>query len=205
MKKSILLAACWLLLSFIAYGQDEEEESEKRSFKENLFTGGSVSLAFSSYTFLFGVNPVFGYSVTNWADIGLVANYTYTAYSQYDYNGSNVGKVHQSLYGGGGFVKLYPFPFIFVQAQYEKNIIRQKVFPPGFDSHVLKGDGTSFLVGGGYCSGRMGRGGDPFFYMALLADVGGNYFSPYTNGNGDPIIFMRCGVQFPLFQKKPAD
>ena len=52
-------------------------------FKETLFTGGSVSLAFYNNTFLIGASPVFGSSVTNWLDAGLVVNYNYTSYRDY--------------------------------------------------------------------------------------------------------------------------
>ena len=79
MKKFILSALLLITASAFLRAQDDEEK-EKRPFKENLFTGGSVSLAFYSNTFLIGASPVFGYSLTNWADAGVVVNYNYTSY-----------------------------------------------------------------------------------------------------------------------------
>jgi hypothetical protein len=194
------------LLSFfvIAVTHAQDEEKEKRTFKENLFTGGSISLAFYNNTFLVGGSPVFGYSLTNWADIGLVVNYNYTAYR--DFNNVFNAKLHQSVYGGGAFVKLYPVRFLFAQAQVEQNTIRQKYIPPGGDvTTVDKFSGNSFLIGGGYTTGRQGRGGSPHYYLAVLFDIAGDANSPYTDGFGRSIPIIRGGIQVPLFQGKKRE
>lgn len=194
------------LLSFfvITMLHAQDEEKEKRSFKENLFTGGSVSLAFYNNTFLVGGSPVFGYSLTNWADIGLVVNYNYTSYR--DFNNVFNAKLHQSVYGGGTFVKLYPVRFLFAQAQVEHNTIRQKYIPPGGDvTTVDKFNGNSFLIGGGYTTGRQGRGGGPHYYLAVLFDIAGDTNSPYTDGYGRSIPIIRGGIQVPLFQGKKRE
>ena len=56
------------------------------------------------------------------------------------------------------------------------------------------------LIGGGYTSGRQGLGGNPFFYLAVLFDVGGDINSPYTDSYGRTIPIVRGGLQIPLFQ-----
>ena len=145
-----------------------------------------------------GASPVFGYSLTNWADAGIVVNYNYTSYRDYNYVLND--KVRQSVYGGGAFLKLYPVRFLFVQAQGEHNFIRQKFIPNAGVTQKYKDDVTSFLVGGGYTSGREGRGGQPFFYLAVLFDVTGNINSPYTDNLGRTIPIIRGGLQVPLFQ-----
>jgi hypothetical protein len=58
------------------------------------------------------------------------------------------------------------------------------------------------LVGGGYTTGRYGRGGEPFYYLAILVDIGDAVFSPYTDNNGNAIPIVRGGIQVPLFQGK---
>ena len=70
MKKLLItaLGICVVINSVCA--QDKEEE-KKKEFKENLFTGGSISLAFYNNTFLVGGSPVFGYSLTNWLVAGI--------------------------------------------------------------------------------------------------------------------------------------
>lgn len=185
-----------------AFSQKEKEKDkeEKKGFnKENLFTGGSVSLAFYNNTFLIGASPVFGYSLTNWIDAGIVVNYNYTSYR--DYNGIINAKLRQYVYGGGGFLRIYPVRFLFAQAQAEHNFIKQKYTPPaGTPIDRAKADGSSFLVGGGYTTGRYGRGDGPFYYLSVMFDVSGNVNSPYTDGLGRSIPIIRGGIQIPLFQ-----
>jgi hypothetical protein len=183
---------------FPANAQDNEEEKERVPFRENLFTGGSISLAFFNNTFLIGASPVLGYSATDWADVGIVFNYNYTSYR--DYNFVFNDKLKQYVYGGGGFVKLYPVRFLFVQAQYEYNFIKQKFVPNVGVTQTDQSEAGSFLVGGGYTTGRFGRGGQPFFYLAVLFDVSNNVYSPYTDAYGRAIPIIRGGVQIPLFQ-----
>lgn len=196
MKKAF--SAVVLLLSFVAVLAQDDKEKEKKPFKENLFTGGSVSLAFYNNTFLIGASPVFGYSLTEWADAGIVVNYNYTSYR--DVNTFD-DRLRQKVYGGGGFVKLYPVRFLFAQGQVEHNFIRQKYLPPsGSSTSVETRDATSYLIGGGYTSGREGRGGEPFYYLAILFDVSGNINSPYTDAYGRTIPIIRAGLQVPLFQ-----
>jgi hypothetical protein len=195
--KKVLISAL-LLCSFVAALAQDEEEEEKKSFKENLFTGGSVSLSFFNNTFLVGASPVFGYSPVNWADVGIVVNYNYTSYR--DVNTFN-DRLRQQVYGGGGFVKLYPVRFLFAQGQVEHNYITQKYIPPsGASSTSETVNTTSYLIGGGYTSGREGRGGQPFYYLALLFDISGNINSPYTDAAGRTIPIIRAGLQVPLFQ-----
>ena len=105
----------------------DQEEKEKIPFKQNLFTGGSISLAFFNNTFLVGGSPVLGYSITNWADLGIVINYNYTVYRDYYVFDD---RLKQNNFGGGPFVKLYPLRFIFAQAQYEYNFLKLKYIPP---------------------------------------------------------------------------
>ena len=112
MKKLFLFLTITSLSLFVVAQDDEEKE--KPSFKENLFTGGSISLAFYNNTFLVGGNPVFGVSPTNWIDLGIVVNYNYTSYRNYSFT---YEKVRQHVYGAGAFIKVYPIRFLFAQAQ----------------------------------------------------------------------------------------
>jgi len=177
-----------------------QEEKEKIPFKQNLFTGGSISLAFYSNTFLVGGSPVLGYSITNWADVGIVINYNYTVYRDFQ---AFDDRLKQNNFGGGPFVKLYPLRFIFAQAQYEYNFLKVKYIPPpnsGWPEEKDELEAKSFLVGGGYTTGRMGRGGGPHYYVAVLFDILHEPGSPYTDAYGRTIPIIRGGVQIPLFQ-----
>lgn len=186
------------IISLNTKAQDREEK-EKVPFKQNLFTGGTISLAFYSNTFLIGGSPVLGYSITNWADLGIVVNYNYTVYRDYYVFDD---RLKQQNYGGGGFVKLYPVRFLFAQAQWEYNFLRLKYIPPNNSGIEQKDklEASSFLVGGGYTTGRQGRGGAPHYYLAILFDISNNPGSPYTDAYGRTIPIIRGGIQIPLFQ-----
>ena len=199
MMKKIILSVS-LFLTAITFLNAQDEKKDEKSFKENLFTGGSVSLAFYNNTFLIGASPVLGYSIANWVDAGVVLNYNYTSYR--DYNFVFRDKLRQTVYGGGTFVKLYPVRFLFAQAQFEHNFINQKFIPNVGTTQTYKTDANSFLIGGGYTTGRQGKGGPPFYYLAVLFDVSGNANSPYTDGYGRTIPIIRGGIQVPLFQGK---
>ena len=206
MKKTILLVGSFVFLSLTLVAQEkeeDEEEKEKTPFKKTLFTGGSISLAFYNNTFLVGGNPVFGSSVTNWLDAGIVVNYSYTSqrHVQQPYD-----RLRQTVFGGGAFVKLYPVRFLFAQAQVEHNWINQKYIPSVSGITIKdKMQARSYLIGGGYTTGRYGRGGQPFYYLAVLFDISGNIYSPYTEGDGSAYPIIRAGLQIPLFQNSDDD
>jgi hypothetical protein len=204
MKKLLFLFILLSVTTSLVLAQDtekkEEEEVKKGFKKENLFTGGSISLSFGTGSFLVGASPVFGYSITNWLDAGVVVNFNYTSYRDYIYP---YDKLKQTVYGGGGFVKIYPVKFIFAQAQFEHNFVRDKYSPPGGGTIEKSSyDVNSMLVGAGYSTGRYGAGGQPHFYLAVLFDVSGNKSSPYISNTGSAIPIIRGGIQVPLFQGK---
>ena len=195
------LVISFLLLGLTqVIGAQEKMEEEKRDWRQNLFTGGTVSLGFFNNTFLIGANPVMGYSVTNWADAGLQLNYTYNAVRNYDFNGVITSRLRETVFGGGPFLRLYPVRFLFAQIQLEHNFIRQKNIPLNGPTEIWKRGVGSVLIGGGYTSGRFGRGGGSFYYLSVLADVSGNALSPYTDAYGRAVPVFRGGLQIPLFQ-----
>ncbi|MBU6307046.1 MAG: hypothetical protein KGO46_03185 [Bacteroidetes bacterium] len=196
-KKYVLLSTLFLfVLAGPAWSQNEKEPGD---WKKNLFTGGSVSFGIFNNTFLIGANPVFGYSLTDFADVALQVNYSYNSIR--DYNGIFNNKLRQSTYGGGGWLRLYPVRSIFLQGQLEHNFIRQKSIPVLGPPEVRSIDASSVLVGGGYTTGRWGKGGEPFYYLSVLFDVSGNLYSPYTDAFGRSVPLFRGGVQIPLFQE----
>jgi len=196
-KKYVLLSTLFLfVLAGPAWSQNEKEPGD---WKKNLFTGGSVSFGIFNNTFLIGANPVFGYSLTDFVDVALQVNYSYNSIRHY--NGIFNNKLRQSTYGGGGWLRLYPVRSIFLQGQLEHNFIRQKSIPVLGPPEVRSIDASSVLVGGGYTTGRWGKGGEPFYYLSVLFDVSGNLYSPYTDAFGRSVPLFRGGVQIPLFQE----
>lgn len=211
MKRFFLLLTVMTIFTQALFSQQQDDESEKKGFKkENFFTGGSISLSFFNNTFLVGGNPVFGYSLTRWADLGVVANYTYASYKDYSYYGSG-DKLHQAIYGGGLFTRLFPVKFLFAQAQIEHNWIQQKYIPYSGSSTKDQLSSNSILVGAGYTTGRDPEGKSVYGYLSVLVDVLKEDNSPYVGYDYDPntgnrhiqqVPIIRAGLIVPLFQGK---
>jgi hypothetical protein len=204
MKAKSLKAVFTVLISLALLSADAQEEreekiEEKGFKKENLFTGGSISLGFSSNSFQVGASPFFGYSIAPWIDAGVTVNYNYVSYRDVYVNSND--KLRRSTYGGGAFTRIYPVNFIFLQGQFEHNFITEKFIPGGGGaSEKNKVEANSLLLGAGYASGRYPGSGQPFFYLSILFDVLDNEYSPYTRSGGGIIPIIRGGLQVPLFQ-----
>ncbi len=210
MKKTLLVS--FILFSFIASGQDDSTRS--RGFKkENLFTGGGVTLSFGSNGTVLGISPVFGYSIAKWVDAGLGVNFVYSSNRHVTYYNPNTGqyfisddKLKQTTIGPAAFVRLYPVRFLFAHAQGEINFVNQKlIYADGFPTEKRSTSAPSFLVGGGYCNGREGTG-SLFYYVSILFDIAKDPNSPYvenlSNGDVNVLPIIRAGIQVPLFQGK---
>lgn len=212
--KFIPMLLLTLVFSFSSYAQKEENADEEKGGvkKENLFTGGSVTVSFSNNITTLGANPIFGYSISKWLDAGFVANFIYasnrhvvyiTPSNQYYYSDD---KLRMTVFGPGAFIKVYPVNFLFLQAQGEINFIRQKlIYSDGSPSEKFNSSAPSLLVGGGYCNGRYGRG-NLFYYVSVLFDVAKDKNSPYVEqtvtGSVNILPIYRAGIQVPLFQGK---
>lgn len=196
MKKAIVLLLLPLCFHARAQDKDENPEVKKGGFKkEKLFTGGSANIGFSNGSTMLGITPQLGYSITNWADLGINFNLNYV--SQRDYNTTD--KIRQTTYGPGAFVRLFPVNFLFASAQYEYNSIHQKYISSNFPTQKTTYDANSFLIGAGYAGGRE-RGGNSYYFLSVMWDVSGDKNSPYLDqfGRANPVI--RAGYNIGLFQ-----
>ena len=205
MKKYVLLASMFLLITTTLLAQEEEEA--KGFKKENLFTGGSITVSFFNNQTILGANPVFGYKLADWVDAGLAFNFLYSGardYSQFN------DKIRQTVLGPGVFTRLYPVKFLFVQGQFEHNFSTLKyIYPGGSPTEKYKADASSLLLGGGFAQGRE-RGSTTFYYISILFDVLKNINSPYVNVSYDPnnpsqqridmTPIIRAGINVGLFQ-----
>ena len=186
-----------LALFIYAYSQDKEDRN-KGFQKDRLFTGGSTTLSFFTGGSQFGIAPHFGYSLTTWADVAAVINLNYQTQRDYNIGGD---KVHQTIYGPGAFVRVFPLRFLFAQAQFEHNFIHLKYFPPAsysLPSQVYKDQANSLLVGAGYCGGR-GEEGNTYYYFAVLWDVLALPNSPYVDSYGRTNPIIKAGFNIGLF------
>jgi hypothetical protein len=197
--KYISVAACSLLLAANVIAQDEPETQKKHYDPTNWFTGGSVSLGYgggSSYsTFIAGLHPHFGYTLAKWIDVAAVVNFEYQSQKDF-YN----NKFRNTTYGVGMFTRIFPVHFLFVQAEPEYNLIKQKYIPSNGTSTSQNLHVTSFLVGGGYTTSRSDK--NTFTYLSVLIDVVKNINSPYVDGYGNIVPIIRAGVNIGLNRGK---
>ncbi len=201
MKKLIFV----LVLSGMAFSsmaQDEKKDQDKKKSKfkkENLFLGGSLSASFFNGETLLGVSPYFGYSLNKYVDVAASLNFNYISQRDYiDYG----DKIRQTDYGPGVFVRLFPVNFLFVQAQYEHNFIRERYIPADNSIYLpstTSFDANSLLLGGGYTSGRR-DGNNTFYYVSISWDVAKVAESPYVDGLGRSYPVIRAGYNIGLFQ-----
>jgi hypothetical protein len=206
MKKLLISSLIFSLLITTVIAQDEEEKTGGFK-KENLFTGGSVTLSFFNQQTVLGANPIFGYKLADWVDAGLAFNFLYNGardYSQFD------DKIRQTVYGPGAFLRLYPARFLFIQGQFEHNFSKLKyIYPGGSPTETSRAEANSLLLGAGIAQGRE-RGSTTFYYISLLFDVLKNINSPYVDVSYNPnnpsqqrvsmAPIIRAGINIGLFQ-----
>lgn len=206
--KKLMLSFVLLSVSIIGNAQSQsgdkkKDEKEKGFKKENLFTGGSITLAFYTGGSTLGASPVFGYRLANWVDAGVVINYTHDSRRDYPVVDD---KLRQSVYGGGVFTRLFPVNFLFAQAQFEHNFNRVNYIPSSSSPYAAYKEtvqANSLLVGGGYTQGRQ-PGSNTFFYVAILFDVIKDENSPYVSvtstGSTRANPIFRAGINIGLFE-----
>ena len=195
MKRIYLIVLTVLCSQFIFAQEKSKDEKEKPKFAEHLFFGGSLNLSLSSNQFTVGVAPVLGYAFNRWADAGILLNFNYTSFRDYQYSGD---KLHQTIYGPGAFVRLFPLPFLFAQAQYEHNFIKLKYYPPSSGpTQKISLDANSLLVGAGYTSGRTNPY-TAFYYLTVMFDVSKADGSPYVDYYNRALPIINAGIVFPL-------
>ena len=198
MKKMIFA----LLLSVFAaatFAQDEKEKPVKGFKKEKLFTGGGVTASFFNGGTALGLGPYFGYSLNKFMDVAVSLNFNYTSQRDYFVLGD---KLRQTVYGPGAFVRLFPVHFLFAEAQYEHNFIRLNYIHANNSNYLSSksnADANSFLVGGGYTSGRR-NGNNSFYYLSVLWDIAALAQSPYVDNLGRNFPVIRGGINIALFQ-----
>src|SRR5215831_2215697 len=198
MNKKVFLVIVTTIFLGKLFAQDEpsyQDEGPKGLRKENVFIGGAINLGFTSNSFQIGAVPEIGYSFSQWFDAGIGLNINYYSEKADPYYNGNV-QYHNLNYGGGPFIRIYPFHFLFLQTQFEANWIKvnQKDYNSGY-SYENTYNSTSLILGIGYGQRVIGQA---TFYTLLGFDVLTELNSPYRDYNGNAIPIIRAGFNFYL-------
>ncbi|MBS1747541.1 MAG: hypothetical protein JST21_15350 [Bacteroidetes bacterium] len=199
MKQIIFSTLIFMAATSIKAQSNDYSDNKSGGFKkENVFVGGSISLGFGSGSFGVGANPEIGYSVAQWLDAGIAANINYNSQRLYNYGSSgyyNAGKASIFNYGAGVFARVYPLPFLFIQAQPEINwiSISQK---DNYGNKIKQTVNAPSLIGALGYSQRVITQGSYFFMIGL--DLINDKNSPYNDGYGHAMPIVRGGFDIYL-------
>lgn len=199
MNRILVLAACLICFSTLSLAQKTGEEKEVGFKINNVFVGGNAVLGYgttnSDYeygnTFIVGINPEIGYSVSNSFDLGIGTNISYINYRRRIVNNTSRFAYNAINYGIGVFGRLYPFNSFFIQAQPEHNWI--SVSDKNLDNNIKwksKVTADCFLVGIGYGQRIVGESS---FYTLIMLDVNNDTNSPYRDNIGTALPIIRTG------------
>jgi hypothetical protein len=201
MIKSLFLIVTFMCVSFVSFSQRDSDDANESFFKkENVFTVGTLNVAFGNQQTSLGLSPFFGYSINKYLDVAAVLSFNYTSLRDYPYLGD---KLRQKIYGPGAFIRVFPFNFVFAQAQYEFNLQRNKYIPYGGTGSAIEKfnfDSHSFLVGGGISNGKDFPSQKSYYYISILWDVANSPASPYKDNLNRSVPIIRAGYNIALFQ-----
>lgn len=166
--KRVSLLLVFLLTCFVVTAQREDDdyvapakpEKEPWVWRENLFYGGGLGLAFGNVTAI-NLNPQVGVKVLPWLGTGVGVDYNFVGSS-----GRNI-----QTFGPTGFVRLRPVDFLIAQAEITQVFVRER-----FNAQELSYNFPMALVGVGYQDGSRDRGG---FFIMLMTDLIDDPLSPF--------------------------
>ncbi len=178
-----------VLAAGLSLHAQEEAPAEKKGFDPSrLFFGGNFGMSFGDYTFI-NITPQVGYQFNRYLAAGAGLSFIGTGYTTYYTNGSKYSKETYNSAGLNIFGRVYPVPFLFLQAQPEYNYTWGKTkFYNGQDEIKLDGEFVPVLLLGAGAVIPMGRGS---FIAMLQFNVIDNARSVYGNRP-----FFSFGVNF---------
>jgi hypothetical protein len=197
------LFSCLLILSSSAV-VFAQEKSETNGFfkKENVFTGGTLNIAFSDQISSLGISPYLGYSFNKYIDIAASAGVNYTSQRDYKYPGD---KLRQTILTPGAFIRIFPLKFLFAQLHYEYNSIKQKYIGTYSNNEESKGAANCLLMGFGISNGKNFSSQKSYYYFSILWDKGKTtnlQYTPYKDNLQRAVPIIRAGYNIALFQGK---
>lgn len=198
-KLFLLSTIAFFAFYFTAIAQDEF--ADPFFTKKNVFTGGTFNGSFGNGITSFGISPYFGYSLNKYVDVAASLNLNFSFAQNFI---SLNDRLRQSQIGPGAFLRLFPTDFLFLQGQYEFNMLRNSYNPAagsGFPVEKFNFDSHSFLVGPGISNGKNFPNQKSYYYFSILWDIGKSENSPYIDNLNRARPVIRAGYHIALFQK----
>ena len=169
MKKIFGLLICGICILQTAFAQD----SDGKGFdKSKLFVGGTLGLAFGTYTIV-NISPLVGYRFSPYFAAGAGVNYSYYGYDDGYYTSK------QTYAGMSLFGRVYPIQQLFIQVQPELNYMWASQTPDGgqnLPQLKINQFVPSLLMGGG---AAIPTGANGAITISVMYDVLQNIWSPY--------------------------
>lgn len=139
--------------------------------KSKLFFGGTLGLAFGTYTIV-NVSPQVGYRFSPLFAAGAGIGYNYYGYDDGYYN------YKQSYVGMNVFARLFPIQQAFIQVQPEGNYMWYSQYTNGqnLPPYKINQFVPSLLMGGG---AAIPTGANGAITISIMYDVLQNIYSPY--------------------------
>jgi len=186
LNRSLIIAALGLVLAAKPFGSfaqfQDDNPKPKRPFKDRIFVGGGLQLAFGNVTTI-GASPIVGYRVTDKWSVGVGGTYVY-----YREKFQGFPAYTTSIYGGNVFTRYTVFKNLFAHAEFGVTNWEAPVID--LHGHYLgtrRINSYSLPIGGGYAQPI---GGNSFFEILALYDV---LYSSSTSFSASPLTF-RAGV-----------
>ncbi len=178
--KKILITGIIVLAGFYGFAQNGNEITERSSFRDRVFFGGNLGLAFGDVTFV-EVAPLVGYRVTDKLSTGVQIQYRYRNDKRFSQD------LEASDYGFNLFARYNLASPFFLQAEYEYLNFEFITLTP--DRNTFREGFSSVLVGGGIAQ-PLGR--NAFFIITALYNLSyddSEQVSPY-----DSPLILRVGI-----------
>ena len=181
MKKiMLLLVVITTALTQTTYAQNEPEDASPKGFdKSKLFFGGNFGLGFGSNTSSIILSPQAGYRFNTHFAAGAGVNFNYYSYTT-NWSSGLETKTRTGYTGLNIFGRVYPIPYILIQAQPEVNYSWGSIkYSDNRSTEKLRGQFVpSLLIGGG---AAIPTGGNGALLLMLQYDVLQESRSPYGN------------------------
>jgi hypothetical protein len=181
MRSRFLIILFFMYVAVFAQtNRSVRHEKHLVNWKDSLYYGGNLGIQLMGNGTLIDISPNVGYKFNKYFSVGLQGIFTNLTIR-------NVNFVYKYMfYGLGGFVRIKPLPFLFLQAEYDVLSV-----PDNFS--ITKTSRTIADVNLAGIGIRNELGMNACYYLLLMYEFIPTPNSPYTNGPFNSPIVYRAG------------